>query len=496
MIVIANPKSRKKPKKSKKSEPNFVLTLKLDTEKYQEDILYMRLDIGRRIYNACLNELRKRYQLMIESKAYQRAIKLPKTDEKRNKIFKELNVKFRLTEYSLHDFVKPMQHHFKNQLDALTVQKIATRCFKAFEGQIYHTAKKVQFKKPGDLHSLEGKTNDAGIKFRSNTLVWNGLSIKVFINSKDDYAQMALLGKIKFCRVLKKGTNFYLQLVIGGFPPVKLNKNGEFRHTVGNSKVGLDIGTQTVGICSSDKVSLLELAPEIDTPYREMQKLQRRMDRSRRANNPQKYNEDGTFNRGNREPWVKSKHYLMDQCKLRRIQGKLSNIRKQSHERLANEVISQGTKVYVETMSFKGLQKRAQKTTHNKMGKINRKKRFGKSLANKAPAMFLTILHNKLKHHGAELHRINTVEVKASQYNHMNDTFAKKELNERWTTVGEDYLQRDLYSSFLIMNVNPGLCSINRDQCVANYSNFRTLHDMEIARLKTSSSRKLSSMGI
>ena len=60
-------------------------------------------------------------------------------------------------------------------------------------GQIYHTAKKVHFKKYGDLHSLEDKNNDAGIKFRSNTLVWKGLSIKVLINPKDDYAQMALL---------------------------------------------------------------------------------------------------------------------------------------------------------------------------------------------------------------------------------------------------------------------------------------------------------------
>jgi len=58
-------KPKRKPKKEKESEPNFVLTLKLDTEKYQEDILDKRLDkrldIGRRIYNACLNELCKRY---------------------------------------------------------------------------------------------------------------------------------------------------------------------------------------------------------------------------------------------------------------------------------------------------------------------------------------------------------------------------------------------------------------------------------------------------
>ncbi|MEA1975263.1 MAG: hypothetical protein U9N10_06840 [Bacillota bacterium] len=36
------------------SKSSFVLTLKLNAEKYQKDILNKRLDIGRQIYNACL----------------------------------------------------------------------------------------------------------------------------------------------------------------------------------------------------------------------------------------------------------------------------------------------------------------------------------------------------------------------------------------------------------------------------------------------------------
>jgi hypothetical protein len=312
-------------------KPNFVLTLKLDAEKYQGDIIDKRLDIGRRIYNACLNELNKRYRLMVESKEYQSAQKMPKTDTTRNLVLQELNRKYRLTEYSLHQFVKPIQHHFKKNLDSHTVQKIATRCFEAFKGKIYHTAKKIHFKKYGELQSLEGKTNASGIKFRNKTLVWNGLSIKMFVDPLDVYAQMALLRPIKYCRVLKSGTNYYLQLILEGFPPVKLDKNAEFRHKVGSSKVGIDIGPQTAGITSDETVSLLELAPEIETPYRKIRQLQRKMDRSRRATNPNKYKENGTFNRSNKDRWVKSKHYQLDQLKLQRIQGKLRSLRKQSH---------------------------------------------------------------------------------------------------------------------------------------------------------------------
>lgn len=38
---------------------NFILTLKLKSEPFQEDRLTKRLDMGRQIYNACLGELHK-----------------------------------------------------------------------------------------------------------------------------------------------------------------------------------------------------------------------------------------------------------------------------------------------------------------------------------------------------------------------------------------------------------------------------------------------------
>lgn len=43
---------------------NYVLTLPLKTEKWQEDILDKRLNIARLIYNVSLNEILKRYKKM------------------------------------------------------------------------------------------------------------------------------------------------------------------------------------------------------------------------------------------------------------------------------------------------------------------------------------------------------------------------------------------------------------------------------------------------
>lgn len=479
---------------------NFILTLRLDTETYQEDILNKRLEICRNIYNACLGELHKRYRTMQQSKEYQKVCKMSKGKE-RNKLFNSLNKKYGLTEYSLTSYVKPMQHHYKKNIDSFTSQAIAKRCFLAFQKLMLHQSKKVKFKRYGEMKSLEGKSNKTGIRFIEDKLIWNGLTIPVIIEKNDVYAQMALINKIKYCRVVRKlirgRYKFYIQLVLEGIPPVKIDKDtGEIKHPMNIGDVGIDIGTQTIAISSDREVKLLEIASEIRNIDREKRILSRKLDRQRRANNPDNYNEDGTIKR-NRLKWNNSKRYLKTKNELAEIQRKLADIRKQSHNKLANYVLSLGNKVYVEEMNFKGLKSRSKKTTINKKtGKINKKKRFGKSIGNKAPSMFLTILDNKLKWHGERLLKVDTYKIKASQYNHVSDEYIKKGLSERWNDFGEYKIQRDMYSAFIIMCSRENLKEIDKEKCKDKFSKFKEMHDEEVIRIKGSSSKIIGSMGM
>ena len=484
---------------------NYILTLKLDTKSYEETILNKRLEISRNIYNSCLGELFKRYNHMRESKNYRKILKMIKGKD-RNKQFNELNSKHGLTEYALHDFVKPIQKHFKDNIDSFTAQKIATRCFKAFQGLMFHTANKVSFKKHGEMNSVEGKTNKTGIRFKNNKLVWNGLEIDIVVNKNDEYAKTSLLNEVKYCRIVRKFIRgkykYYIQLILEGIPPVKYNKEtGEIKNGIGSGKVGIDIGTQTIAYSSKYDVKLLELAPEVNNIEKEKRKLQRKLDRQRRANNPNNYNENGTIKRGVKFKWIKSNKYIKTQNILKEIQRKQADIRKQSHNKLANRIASLGNEVYVETMNYKGLQKRSGETTINKKtGKFNKKKRFGKSLANKAPSMFLTILDNKLKWHGKQLLKIDTVKIKASQYNHIEDKYTKKDLSERWNifNIGNEEvkIQRDLYSAFIIMCTKDNLKETDKKMCNKEFKNFKKLHNIEIIRIKNSNDKLISSMGI
>lgn len=213
-----------------------------------------------------------------------------------------------------------------------------------------------------------------------------------------------------------------------GVPPAKRNNDGSFRHTVSpNNKVGIDIGTSTIAVCSQDKVILQELAPNSNKYEKDIYLLQRKIERSKRATNPFNFNVDGTVKRGLKLKWVYSKNYYKLLFKLKNLYRLKSNLIRLEHNKLSNEILSLGNMVYVETMRFNALQKRSKETTINKnTGRFNKKKRFGKSLNNKAPGMLLTIINRKLKYQNLSLNKVNTITFKASQYNHIEDKYIKK----------------------------------------------------------------------
>lgn len=55
-------------------------------------------------------------------------------------------------------------------------------------------------------------------------------------------------------------------------------------------------------------------------------------------------------------------------------------------------------------------------------------------------------------------------------------------------------VQRDIYSAFLIMNVNSDLKTIDNNKCNETFENFYNLHNKEVDRLK--GNKNLSSIAI
>ncbi|MEH7748562.1 transposase, partial [Neobacillus drentensis] len=408
------------------------------------------------------------------------------------------------SEYGLHNFVKPAQHKFKENIGSFEAQKLATRAFRAVEKLHFGKAKKVHFKGLADDISVENKSNATGLRYKEGNILWgdkptkehprpkNWLCIPVIPKAKDEYAHLALMDKTKYVRILQREVRgkvrFFVQLIQEGYPPTKRKRKMVEDET---KRVGLDIGSSTIAISSEKTVQLRELAPECQADEKKLRCIHRAMDRSKYATNLQNYNENGTINKG-RRTWTYSKRYIQLRRERKELYCKIAVQQKQSHEKLANEILELGFDVRVETMRFQSLQKRVKKTTRNKKnGKINAKKRYGKSIGNHAPAMLLTIIDRKLGYQGRSIKKINTYATKASQFNHLTGEYTKKQLSERWNVIGGFRIQRDLYSAFLIGNTTEMLNSIDVDLCNVKWDNFVELHNREIARIKQLSSKTL-----
>ena len=406
-----------------------------------------------------------------------------------------------MSKYSFYKDVQKLQHHFSENIDSFTAQKIVSTLWSAYEKLFFGNGNKIHYKKYSTLNSLEGKSNSTGIRFKDDAILWNGLKMPVVIDYDNYYENQALKSEIAYCRIIRKFVRnkykYYVQIVFKGTPPIKVdNETGEVKHYIGDGDVGIDIGTSTIAYSSATDVKILELANKVQNIENQKRRLLRKMDRSRRVTNPNNYNEDGTVQKqGNKKMvWNKSNHYIKYQNKLKELYRKQSDVRKYQHECLANQIISLGDTIYVEKMNFSGLAKKSTKTEKNDKGRFKRKKRFGKSIANRAPSMLLSIIDRKLSYYGKRLIKIDTWSAKASQFNHFDGTYNKKMLSQRWNDFNGIKVQRDLYSAFLIMNTAYDLKSFDIDKCNERFENFHRLHNLEVERL--TGHKNLSSIAI
>lgn len=181
----------------------------------------------------------------------------------------------------------------------------------------------------------------------------------------------------------------------------------------------------------------------------------------------------------------------------RYLYRKQADLRKAKHQQLANKLLAAGDRFYVEDMSWRALSRRSKQARKNKKGKNLSKKRFGKSIANKSPGAFLSILEKKVLAQGGSFYRINIWKARASQFHHMTGQYIKKKLSQR-VDILEDgsKVQRDLYSAFLIMHSNKALDGFLVSSCNRDYPKFLQMHNKAMAALAASDKPLPSSMGV
>lgn len=443
--------------------PSFIVELPLQVMPAQEKQLLARLEAARQVYNACLGESLKRLELLRQSKAYQAARKLPR-GKARSQAFREANRAIGFGEYDLHAYAVQFNHCWLGQhLDINTIQKLATRAFGAVQQYALGKRGRPRFKGSNQMDSVEGKSNASGIRWRATRVEWLGLTLEAIIDHDDPVIAHGLQARVKYVRLVRRKLNgrsrFYVQLVCEGQPYQKpQNQPGE-------GVVGLDIGPSTIATVSEREAFLELFCAELEPGRREIRRLQRQIERQRRANNPGNYNAAATLKRGSKA-WRKSGRQRGTETKLAEMQRKQAAHRKSLHGRLVNRVLRMGNVIQMERLSYRAFQRQ-----------------FGRSVGMRAPGMFVAHLKRKAESAGAEVVEFPTRTTRLSQTCHGCGKVEKKPLSQRWHVCDCGVIaQRDLYSAFLASCVEGE--RLNADRARAAWSGVDTLLQAALSRIE------------
>lgn len=407
-----------------------------------------------------------------------------------------------LTEYALQSYMTVCAKQYRKLLSSQQIQKEVSRVWSGVEKVLFGKGEKLHFKKYMDFDTISGKSNTNGVKFDKDTLSirWLGLSIpcKLPKGEKDlAYLKESLDADISYCDIKRmmfpNGWHYYVIICLKGDAPKKLIQAGD-------AVMGIDPGVSTLAGVSDTVLFLEELAPRTKEYNTQIQKVQQHLDASRRAMNPEKYRKDGTVIKQNRSPWIYSASYRKNQRKLKSLYRRKSAYIKQSHEELCNRLLTEANTFLAEDMAYAGLQKRSKRTMRREkedlirkkdgsiqtVHKFRRKKRFGSSMNNRAPSLFLSILERKCTCYGGVFLTVNTRTFRASQYDHMTDTYTPAPLAQRMKPIGGIPVQRDLYSAFLIRNADRDLTHADREQCLKKFDSFVKMQSELIDQMKES----------
>ncbi len=416
------------------TSPSFIAELPLRVTQKQESTILIRFEFARQLYNACLGEGLRRLALIRQSKTYQSARLISKGDDhkdERKSAFDEVRKTYKFYDYDLQAYAATIKMGW---IGSQVVQTVATRAFRAVSQYAYGQRGKPRFKGSGQFDSIEGKQK-AVVQWDGKALRWGGLILPAIFPKEgrkgNDVINHGLNVPLKYVRLVRRKLNgktrFYIQLVCEGTPFQKP------KNKVGCGLVGLDIGPSTIAIAAPthESAELRQFCDELRKDQGKVRVDQRKLDRQRRANNPQNYNESGTVKYGAKK-WVKSSNYHDTQRRLCETNRKLAAHRESLHGQLVNHVFSLGNEVNLEKLSYRAFQKM-----------------FGKSVGMRAPGMFVSMLKRKAVSAGVSVSEFPTRTTKLSQVC-LCGQVKKKSLSERWHVCDCGVVaQRDLFSAFL-----------------------------------------------
>ena len=333
--MISDEEYKKLLKQYHKLSDRHILVVETDMPYYDVLKVVILSDKIRKAGNELVSFMRKNYDQLIRTKKYRKLLKLygsTKDKKKRKDLADQLNEMQKAYNVTWDYCRKSMIPIGKKYgIDAVFALTKAEDVWRGIEKCLYGNGKAIHFSKYGELPCIRAKQINRGIPIsvKDDRLQFKlgktAFGIQVNDRFQQDEADAVLTYLAESEIVDNKAVNtlmedayyidtyrpcyatlvikmirgryrIYLHLTIEGKAKPKYDKYGNLRHKYGKGMIGADIGTQTVAYTSDTEVGLKNLSERgnsIQTSERKERLLYRAMDRSRRAANPQNYNEDG-----------------------------------------------------------------------------------------------------------------------------------------------------------------------------------------------------------
>ncbi|MCD7872158.1 MAG: hypothetical protein LUG21_02435 [Clostridiales bacterium] len=549
-------KSRKITKRAKKPKSDFqqnlkqfhkvskrhVLTLEAALSEDEKRHIFRYADDIRKCGNILVAEMKKNLEQMMRTKEYRTLLaeygKAKECDDKKviseyKRKFDEIQDRYNVTWRYCQDFMKDTYKNTSGvNIGAVFALAKAESIWRGIKRVLFSKGKTIHFKRRGDLPAIRAKQRDQGIviTIKDNRLYFkfNGMefthkdgdrfindetgAIMEYLSNPNKYDHEAVDAYLKdnvltdtyrpcyaslICKEIRGKLRVFIQITIEGKAMMKYNKKGMPRHAYGKGRVGCDIGVQTIAYTTDKTVGLENLAERgssITHNERKQRLLQRKMDRSKRATNPENYNDDGTVKKGYKK-WKFSNNYI----KYRKQYSELSRINAENRHLAINETAnflrSQGDVFITEPKNADKLKKKAKKSTINNKVKNTKRKRFGHSVHNRCPGYFQAKVKELFESTGGSCQEVPR-SYKASQYDHTSDEFIKKKLSQRMFKLSDGTkVQRDWYSSLLLYCANDSYDSIDRKRCLNCFEKQYEREQAMIDRI-ISEGKKIMNSGI
>ena len=454
----------------------FVVKIPLEVSDYNYKKLNSRLEVARVYYNAILAECLKRRRAYRESPEFSKAREIYKKSDKTTKSLadelcdsarsaagyylrsaKQYNKDNSVEQYGYRE-IRKKGTWIAEHLDSHVCLNLTKRAFEAVKRH-----PKVYFKRYGRdyITSVEGKNLASSLTFRGKVVKWLGLNITAVIDHEDAKHKFIIdhPDKISFVRLsrtlVRNKWHYYAELVCEGTPAVKPN------HTLGKGKIGVDVGLSKVDYFNESSIKgTINLAKKVDFKQKQVRKLMRKLDRQRRANNPNNFDEKGRAKKGCKN-WVVSNREHETITELRELKRQEKAFRHNLHGQVANLLRSLGDDLYIEKCEYDKWQQN--KKTRKCFG---RKWKMSRSVTKRAPGLLVNLLRNKFLYTNGTINDIDTYKTKLTQTCPQCGNQKKKQLHEREHKCENCGLvgARDYFSALLAICVNPDTSEINFEE--------------------------------